>query len=216
MKVILKIKNGNSMWFDIYQPIERTEQELEEYAKAVKHLAETKSELIFDTVDYNFENSYECRTSLNSLQKYFDIEPIVSFDYFVKFIGDGKRIPNEHFELKYICLYGDGDDNDYYIDKKCRNCKCAQVGFIVDNVFYKTEKLKIGTTPLDRDKIKVGATQLDRDKLDLQLLYKELQWKQDAVNRMERAVEFGRCKKCKQPLMHGDKEYCGDYPNCEF
>ncbi len=57
--------------------------------------------------------------------------------------------------------------------------------------------------------------QLEKDKAELKKLRQELDWKQDEVNRMENAIEFGRCKQCETPLMPGDFEYCGDYPECE-
>ena len=56
--------------------------------------------------------------------------------------------------------------------------------------------------------------QLEKDKAELKRLQRELSWKQDEVNRIERAIEYGRCKQCNVPLSDGDKEFCGDYPKC--
>lgn len=58
--------------------------------------------------------------------------------------------------------------------------------------------------------------QLEKDKEALAKARQELDWAQDEVNRLERAVEYGRCKRCNDPLNHGEgKEFCSDYPNCE-
>lgn len=59
-------------------------------------------------------------------------------------------------------------------------------------------------------------TQLEKDKDELDKLRQELDWKQNEVDRLERAVEFGRCTRCDEPLSYGDKTtYCSDFPNCE-
>ena len=57
--------------------------------------------------------------------------------------------------------------------------------------------------------------QIEKDKADLAKARQELGWAQDEVNRLELAVEFGRCKQCNCPLQLDEKESCGDYPNCE-
>ncbi len=57
--------------------------------------------------------------------------------------------------------------------------------------------------------------QLEKDKLELKQLRQELDWKQNQCDRIERAIEFGRCKKCNEPLTSENKNgYCDDYPAC--
>lgn len=57
--------------------------------------------------------------------------------------------------------------------------------------------------------------QLEKDKIALKKARQELDWKQAECDRLENAVNYGRCKKCQEPLMFDEKGHCGDYPNCE-
>lgn len=40
----------------------------------------------------------------------------------------------------------------------------------------------------------------EADQAALKQAYREIGWKQDEINRLELAVEFGRCLKCKSSL----------------
>ena len=51
---------------------------------------------------------------------------------------------------------------------------------------------------------------IDADKAALKQAYRELQWKQDDVNRLELAVEYGRCLKCKTALDTVTDIHCQD------
>ena len=51
---------------------------------------------------------------------------------------------------------------------------------------------------------------IDADKAALKQAYRELQWKQDDVNRLELAVEYGRCLKCKTALDTVTDNLCQD------
>lgn len=61
----------------------------------------------------------------------------------------------------------------------------------------------------------MSAEQLEHDKKELKRLRQELIWKMSACDRIELAIEFGRCKKCGEPVMVEGEEHCGDYPQCE-
>lgn len=57
-------------------------------------------------------------------------------------------------------------------------------------------------------------TQLEKDQEALKVARQELEWKNNEVERLENAVNYGRCTLCNSPLMFDEKQHCGDYPDC--
>jgi len=98
MKIVLIIKNGNSIWFDLYD-----------------------KDKITKSIPFGGNPS--------DLYKYLNLD---GWDSCKKFVGDGVEISTEHFRLEYLCKDAeDGEDGcTIYLDKKCRNCRCKQTGFI--------------------------------------------------------------------------------------
>jgi len=106
MKIMIVIKNGNSIWFDIHD----------------------KDKITPIPFAGNPSDLYEYL----GLQSTYDF-PKTSWDVCKEVISDGLEIPNDHFKLEYLCKDAEeGEDGcTIYLQSKCRNCRCKQAGFII-------------------------------------------------------------------------------------
>ncbi len=78
---------------------------------------------------------------------------------------------------------------------------------------------QLGESEKNKIKQQMVDSSPSKDRDLLKKLRQELEWKSSEVESAERAVEFGRCKQCNEPLFYNDKavkgNYCFDYPRCE-
>jgi hypothetical protein len=109
MKIILVIKNGNSIWFDIH----------DKNVKSIPYAGNPS-----DLYRYLFPEEYDSHKT--------------SWDVCKEMIGDGLEIPNNHFKLQYLCNDAEeGEDGcTTYLNSKCRNCRCKQAGFILNTTYH--------------------------------------------------------------------------------
>lgn len=111
-KYYLKYDSLRGKFFvDVYESIKRTEKQLKEYAEAVEHLAESESELVFDTKDFDLVESYEYEGDIFSLRE------IVGVDDASKVINEITFKHNNSFRIpKNVDVYMDGN----YVKLKLR------------------------------------------------------------------------------------------------
>jgi len=93
-KYYLKYDSLRDKFFvDVYESIKRSDKDLQEYAKAVEHLAKEGSELVFDTKDFDLLGTYEF------LGDIFDLRDILGMYNAAKVVNEIAFKNNNSFRI---------------------------------------------------------------------------------------------------------------------
>jgi len=131
-KYYLKYDSNKGKFFiDVYESIKRTEKDLKEYAEAVERLAESGSELVFDTRDFDFIESYEYEGDIFSLQDVVNVPySTMVIDKIVNDNNNSFRIPQN------VNVYMDGNYAKLKISKPAVKTINVSVELLEDVLEY--------------------------------------------------------------------------------